>query len=67
MITKETNIKECITKHPETVEVLMDSGIHCIGCVAANFETLEQGLKQHGMSEEEINEIIKRLNQSIKK
>ena len=63
MITKKTIIGECIAKHPKTAEYLMEQGFHCVGCPAASFETLEEGLQMHGKSEEEINKIIKKLNE----
>ncbi len=66
MINKEMIISECITKYPETAEYLTNLGFHCIGCFAAGFETLEQGLKVHGKSVEEIDKIIKELNKLIK-
>ena len=66
MITKNMIIGECISRYPETADYLMKMGFHCIGCFAAGFETLEQGLKSHGKSKEEIEKIIKDLNKLIK-
>jgi len=62
MITKNTIIGECINKNPKIAEFLFNLGFQCIHCFAANFETLEQGLKLHGKSDKEIKEIIKKLN-----
>lgn len=64
-ITKKTIIGDCIHAHPDIAEYLMGLGFHCVGCFAAAFETIEQGLKVHGKSDKEINEIIKRLNKII--
>lgn len=66
MITKKTTIGELVSKHPETIEYLMSLGLHCVGCHAAYFETLEQGLRMHGLSEKKINDEIKKLNKIIK-
>ena len=44
----------------------MDYGLHCIGCQMAAFETLEQGAAVHGMTKNEIEEMIKKLNSMIK-
>ena len=60
-------IGELIYEYPEAAMLLMEQGIHCVGCGAANFETLEQGLMGHGKTEEEIEEIIKSMNELIKK
>lgn len=55
-------IGEVISKHPEVAEIFLEEGIFCIGCGAANYETIEQGLKVHGKSEEEIKNFVKKLN-----
>ena len=66
MIKKETPIKELIEKHPETIEVLMGYGLNCINCQFSNCETLEEGLKIHGV-DHEIDAILRDLNKVIKK
>jgi iron-sulfur cluster assembly protein len=66
MISKDTLIGELVYNHPEAAMLLVEEGIHCIGCGAANYETLEQGLLGHGKSEKEIKEIIKTMNDLIK-
>ncbi|MFZ5559688.1 MAG: DUF1858 domain-containing protein [Patescibacteria group bacterium] len=63
-ITKEMKIDEVIKKYPETVEVFMKYNFHCIGCVAANFESIEEGAKAHGITPEEL---VEELNEAIKK
>jgi len=60
-ITKKSLIEE-IAQDPKKVEILMETGLHCIGCMGSHFENLEQGLKAHGFSDKEINEIIEELN-----
>lgn len=64
-ITKEITIGELIRQYPGTAELLLAEGIHCIGCGAANFETLEQGLAGHGRSADEIEKIVNALNEQI--
>ena len=64
-ITKETNIGEMVMKFPETASILFEKGIHCIGCHVAQFENLGQGLQAHGLSEEEMEKVIKELNRKI--
>lgn len=65
-IKKDMNIGEIIKNKPETAEVFMQAGIGCIGCAAAQFETLEEGLKAHGKSDEEIDDFVNKLNQAKK-
>lgn len=64
MITKEMSIKDIIEKHPETFEVFMKHGLHCVGCVAAQFETLEDGAKAHNI---DVGALIKDLNEAVSK
>ena len=43
MITKDTGIIEAVQNHPEILQVFAEYGLGCVGCMAARFETLEQG------------------------
>ncbi len=65
-ITKKMNLIEVVNKKPEAMEILSKYGMHCIGCAMAHFETLEDGCRAHGMSNKDINKMIKEIN-SIKK
>lgn len=60
-ITGKTKIMTILEKRPECVEILFDAGLTCLGCVFAKQETLEQGLKAHGFTKKEINDLIKKL------
>ena len=64
LITKEMSISETISRYPETIPVLMKTGMHCIGCPMAIQETLEEGLSAHGL---DVDEVIEELNKIIKK
>jgi len=67
-ITKTINLGELSNTYPELVEVLVnDYGLHCVGCMAAAFETLEDGAKTHGYSDKEIAKMVKRLNEIVKR
>ncbi|MDP2934533.1 MAG: DUF1858 domain-containing protein [bacterium] len=61
-INKEMKIEEILQNHPETVEVFLKNGFHCLGCAAASFESLDEGAKAHGIDTDklvgELNEII---------
>lgn len=64
-ITKEIKIGDLMVNYPQAVEILFEEGIHCLGCGAAHFESLEDGLKAHGKSDHEIEEIVKKLNKAV--
>jgi len=66
-ITKDTNIGEIVEKYPEVIDTLTGFGVHCVGCHVSAFETLEMGFKGHGMTDEQINEAVIKLNEVIKK
>jgi len=61
-IAKDERISEILKKNPEAGYVMMKYGIHCVGCHAAMYETLEQGAQMHGMSDKEIDSMINEIN-----
>lgn len=68
-INKDMLIADILAGNPEKAQILaetlMDFGIHCIGCGAASFETLGQGVLGHGFSEKDLNKLIKELNKIL--
>ena len=62
MITKDTGIIEAVQNHPEILQVFAEYGLGCVGCMAARFETLEQGAAAHGI---DIDELVADLNKAI--
>ena len=65
IITKEMTIGDVVAKYPAVIEPLQESGVHCVGCHVSYHETLEQGFKGHGMSDEEVEAVIGKLNKAI--
>ena len=66
-INKKMLISEIIDKYPELVESMVGKfGLHCVGCPMAGMESLEEGGMGHGMSDEEIDNMVKKLNSDIK-
>ncbi len=53
-INKEMTIAEVLRVKPEAATVLMSRGLHCLGCVIAQGETLEQAAEVHGIPVEEL-------------
>ncbi len=62
-ISKEMSFNEIIQKNPEAAGILMEKGMHCIGCPMAMQETLEQGALAHGI---DADKLIKELNKKLK-
>ncbi|MDD5593591.1 MAG: DUF1858 domain-containing protein [Candidatus Margulisbacteria bacterium] len=59
-ITKSMTIAEALKIKPQIAAVLMTKGMHCLGCVIAQGETIEQAADVHGL---DIDELIKELNE----
>ncbi|MFH2106758.1 MAG: DUF1858 domain-containing protein [Candidatus Micrarchaeota archaeon] len=66
LITKESTIGEVIMSHPEVVPKLLEFGVHCIGCHVAASESIKDGLTAHGFSEEQIDKMVKEMNDVVK-
>jgi len=41
---------------------ITNAGLHCVGCHAAVWETLEAGMYTHGKTDAQIDELVRRLN-----
>ena len=65
LITKDMTIGDVVGKYPACIETLQAAGVHCVGCHVSYHETLEQGFKGHGISDEEIKIIIEKMNISV--
>ncbi|MBO4377063.1 MAG: DUF1858 domain-containing protein [Lachnospiraceae bacterium] len=61
-ITKDTLIGEAILINPNIAPVLMDMGMHCLGCPASQGESLEEAAMVHGMDIDELMAQINALN-----
>lgn len=62
-ITKNMTFHEVLSKYPKTAQVFLKYGMHCIGCVLASGETIEQGAKAHGIN---IKKLVDDLNKATK-
>jgi len=56
---KDTRIGEILEKDPEKAEILLEIGMHCLGCPASQMETLEEACDVHGI---DVNEVLEKLN-----
>lgn len=65
-ITRQMTIEEIFSSFPQKSQKLAqeitNAGLQCVGCQAATWETLEAGMLSHGFAEEEIDELVFRLN-----
>lgn len=57
-ITKDMTIGEILRVNPNVAPVLMEAGMHCLGCPSAQGETLEEAAMVHGMDIEALMEKV---------
>ena len=58
-ITKDTLIMDIVKINPEAVGILQSYGMHCLGCPAAQGESLEEACAVHGI---DVESLIEKLN-----
>jgi len=58
-ITKDTIIAEILTTTPEAAPILLEVGMHCLGCARAKTETLGEACASHGV---DVEVLLERLN-----
>lgn len=56
---KDTKIGEILEVAPEKAEILLQAGMHCLGCPVSQEETLEEACAVHGI---DVEELVKTLN-----
>lgn len=52
--TKEMLIQQVIELDEGTAEILMNAGMHCLGCAMAHGESIEQACAVHGIDVDEL-------------
>lgn len=60
-ITKEMTIGEILCTKPEAAPVLMEAGMHCLGCPASQAESLEEAAMVHGLDVDALMEKLATL------
>ncbi len=59
MIEKTTKIGDLLEQSPEKADILLEAGMHCLGCPASQAETLEEACAVHGI---DVDELVAKLN-----
>ena len=63
MINKKMTIGELVRNYPETVDVLFEFGMGCVGCPSAQSETIEEACDVHNLN---IENLMESLTKAIK-
>ncbi|MBQ6052452.1 MAG: DUF1858 domain-containing protein [Clostridia bacterium] len=61
-ITKDMIIAKVLNIAPETVDIFIEHGMHCVSCMAAAGETIEEACEVHGI---DADELVDALNAQI--
>lgn len=66
LIHREMTIEDILNQFPQKsqklTQAMQNKGLHCVGCHASTWETLEMGVLGHGMDEEDLEELVNTLN-----
>ncbi len=64
-VTKDMVIADVLKKHPDSAVIMLEHGLHCVGCHANVFDTIEAGSSLHGLDDEAIDKMIAEINSFI--
>ena len=60
--TKDMTIGQLLSVAPMVAPILMEAGMHCLGCPSAQAETLEEAAMVHGL---DADLLIEKINASL--
>ncbi len=58
-IEKTMTIGQLLEQAPDKAEILMEAGMHCLGCPASQAESIEEACEVHGI---DVDDLIEKLN-----
>lgn len=61
-ISKDTTIGELLNVYPEAAPILMEIGMHCLGCPSAQGESLAEAAMVHGIDSDLL---VEKINASM--
>lgn len=59
MINSDMTIGELLQSAPDKANILLEAGMHCLGCPASQAETLAEACDVHGI---DVEDLLKKLN-----
>ncbi len=63
-ITGDMIIGDVVRAYPQLIDPLKQIGIHCVGCYASTFDSIQEGVLKHGLDPIKV---CKMLNQNLHK
>lgn len=62
MITKDMLIGEILEMNSDLADILLEAGMHCLGCPASIGESLEEACAVHGI---DVDSLVQKLNEAV--
>lgn len=62
MITKDMTVGQVLRLYPQTVQIFLELGMHCLGCPSSTMESIEGAAITHGRN---VDNLIEQLNHAI--
>ncbi|MDI6813570.1 MAG: DUF1858 domain-containing protein [Desulfitobacteriaceae bacterium] len=62
MITKEMTVGQVLRLYPQTVQIFLELGMHCLGCPSSTMESIEGAALTHGRR---VDDLIIQLNKAV--
>lgn len=60
-VSKEMTIGDILVANPDAAPVLLEAGMHCLGCPASQAESLEEAALVHGIDVDSLVEALKQV------
>ncbi|MBI1812448.1 DUF1858 domain-containing protein [Candidatus Peregrinibacteria bacterium] len=64
-IHRDMPVADIVALCPEAQTILAEYGLHCFGCAGSALETLKDGCRGHGFSDEDIDELVDDIGQLV--
>ncbi len=61
-VSKDTTIGELLNVYPEAAPILIEIGMHCLGCPSAQGESLAEAAMVHGIDSDLL---VEKINASM--
>jgi len=59
MVTKDMTIGQLLMENPNVAPILMEVGMHCLGCPSAQAESLADAAMVHGL---DVDLLVEKIN-----
>ena len=61
-VTKDTMIGELLQINADVAPLLLNIGMHCLGCPSSQMETIEEAAMVHGI---DCDELVQKINEYL--